>query len=44
MDSGKNFGDQSSGFWCGCKNSTMIDYGDGETGCQKCGVILHEDK
>ena len=44
MDSGKNFGDQNSGFWCGCKNSTMIDYGDGETGCQKCGVILHEDK
>ena len=44
MDSGKNFGDQNSGFWCGCKDSTMIDYGDGETGCQKCGVILHEDK
>ncbi|MDC0450680.1 hypothetical protein OAL59_01940 [Nitrosopumilus sp.] len=44
MDSGKNFDDQNSGFWCGCKNSTMIDYGDGETGCQKCGVILYENK
>ena len=44
MDSGKNFDDQSSGFWCGCKNSTMVDRGDGETGCQKCGVILHENK
>ena len=44
MSNRKNPDEQNSGFWCGCKNSTMIDYGDGETGCQKCGVILHEDK
>ena len=44
MDSGKNFVDQNSGFFCGCKNSTMVDFGNGEKGCQKCGIILEEDR
>jgi len=44
MDSGENFDGQNLEFWCGCKNSTMVDNGEGEIGCQKCGVILHENK
>ena len=44
MSNRKNLDEQNSGFWCGCKNSTMIDYGDGETVCQKCGVVLADDR
>jgi transcription initiation factor TFIIIB Brf1 subunit/transcription initiation factor TFIIB len=43
MDNGKNFGDQNLELWCGCKNSTMVDNGEGQIGCQKCGIILYED-
>ena len=44
MDIVKNFDEQNLEFWCGCKNSTKVDNGEGEIACQKCGVILHEDK
>ena len=44
MDSGENFVDQNSGFFCGCKNSTRVDFGNGEKGCQKCGIVLDEDR
>jgi len=33
---------QNLEFWCGCKNSTMRDNGEGQTGCQNCGIILYE--
>ena len=44
MGSKKKLDSQNLEFWCGCENSTMVDNGEGETGCQKCGVILHENK
>ena len=44
MDNGKNFGDQNLELWCGCKNSTMVDNGEGQIWCQKCGIVLNEDR
>ena len=43
MDDRKIFDSQNLERWCGCINSTIVDNGEGEIGCQKCGVILYED-